>query len=193
MSRRYSQINRGAEYKKALDNKLKYESDPKRNVTKRIQGGQRKTSRERDKREVFLKPFGIATIAGTFAGYSVLAANPENPANAKFKENIVAKNRLILTVNDQDAPHWQEAPKSFKPAKVTIFILTDDGAEYVEAKKTKLFYLKYNGKSHSCVFGANNDTEEFAAGAKALKNDFRNDFKASKHFRISVKSEVDSV
>lgn len=187
MARRYSLIDRAEEFKKAKDNIDAYNRSNKK-PSKRLSGGTRDRTRIRDRRDVFIKPFGVNTTA-TSKGYVILTADPETPANAKFKENIVAKGRLTLSIADGDAANWEDAPEGFSPAKVTIFIPAAGDPKYVPAKKSKLYYLKYPGESSTCAFGATSDTEEFAGGARALKNDFRNDFKTQKNFRVNVQAE----
>jgi hypothetical protein len=187
MARRFSDIYKGAENAQALRNLNNYKENVAQKGSKRLRGGTRDRTRIRDRREVFIKPFGSNTTT-TFKGYAVMIANPEQPTSAKFTENLVTPGRILLSVTPEDSANWDEAPDGYQPAKVTIFVPAGGTPTYVQSKLTKLYYLKYPGNSYNCGFGALTDAEEFTAGARAVKSAFKADFNQA-NFRANITPE----
>ncbi|NDJ16783.1 hypothetical protein [Myxacorys almedinensis] len=156
MARRFSQIKRGAEYNKGLDNYVQYLRDSETRPTKRLQGGVRGTRRVLLIRAV--TPFGMTLSAGEV--YQVRASQDSITGIG----SAVGTTRLITPAPTADL----NINKKFKPARVSAF-RGSGTASYVQSKVTKLFYLKYEGDSFSLPFGALNETEEEADGARAVR------------------------
>lgn len=156
MARRYSKIKQGAEYKKGLDAYTDYLKNADTRPTKRLQGGTRGARRELLRRAVI--PFGMSVTAGQV--YQVSASKKSSDAIG----SAVSANRLIEPGNSADIV----VNRKFKPARVSAF-KGNGAANYVRSKVTQLFYLKYEGDSYSLPFGAINETEEEATGAKVVK------------------------
>ena len=156
MTRRFSQIKRGAEYNVALDNYVAYIRNSETRPTKRMRGGIRGARRQTLAAAV--RPFGIELASGVFAstrvGQDSLTALTSTVSSRLFTSGAQLTGARPL--------------KGFKPAKISAFRGTG-AASYVQSKVTKLYYLKYAGDSFSVPFGATSDGEEEAAGGAAVK------------------------
>lgn len=160
MGNRYSDIRRGGELKQALDDYVQYLSNMQTRATKRQTGGTY-AARPGEIVPVFLRPFGVP-VANTdvvqnrandtaFAGPADLDGIPNfgTGADARFEHTTTTKTVV-------------SAPKGFSPARCTAFVRNGTPA-YVRSKVTKLYYIKYPGKSYAVPFGrqmnAAGDTE----------------------------------
>lgn len=176
MSRRYSQIKRGAEYDTALNNYVQYLRDAETRPTKRLQGGSRGARRETI--PAALLPFGMDTGAGAYiavrAGQNSVTGLGSALTNRLFTQgaNLANATRVV----------------GFKPARVSAF-QGNGAAAYVPSKITRLYYLKYEGDSFSAPFGALTATEEEQAGARLVRTAVISAFGASDIKRISFSPE----
>jgi hypothetical protein len=176
MARRFSQIKRGTEYNRGLDNYVQYLRDAENRPTKRLQGGVRGARRELVIRAV--TPFGISISAGEV--YEVRASQKSITGIG----SAVGATRLV-TPSGSTTP---TVNKKFKPARVSSF-KGSGTASYQQSKVTKLYYLKYEGDSYSLPFGAISETEEEATGAKVVKAAILSAFGAADIKRISFSPE----
>lgn len=176
MSRRFSQIKRGAEYDTALTNYVDYIRNAATRPTKRLQGGTRGARRETI--PAALRPFGMNMAADT---YIAVRASQDSVTGI----GSALTNRLFTQGTQLEAA---DKLSGFRPAKVTAFRGSGNAA-YVQSKITKLYYLKYEGDSFSAPFGALSDTEEFETGASAVRAAIVTAFASADIKRISFTPE----
>lgn len=176
MSRRFSQIKRGAEYEKALDNYVLYMSNMETRPTKRLQGGTRGNRRQTV--AAALTPFGADLGTGVYASVRV------------GQDSVTALGTALTNRLYTQGTQLAAAIKvgGFKPARVTAFRGTGT-ANYVQSKITKLYYLKYDGDSFGAPFGATSGTEEEQAGGQAVKTAIITLFAGADIKRISFSPE----
>lgn len=176
MSRRFSQIKKGAEYDSALDNYVDYLRNSATRPTKRLQGGTRGARRELV--EAAVRPFGYEGGTSNFLLVKASQASLTGLGTALSTRTFTSGANLTAATS----------MKGFKPARVTAF-RGSGAASYVQSKITKLYYLKYEGDSFSAPFGATSDTEEEAAGGRAVKTAILTQFASSDIKRVSISPE----
>lgn len=152
MGKRYSNINQGAELKRAQDALTNYRRNRQ---TKRTTGGTPGKSRSRI--DVSVLPFGSAgtdraLVSTTGDSYTKLST-VINTRTSKDDKTIAASSKF----------------DGFQPARLHYFSPDNDQRSYVQSKQTGLFYLRYNGINYSAPFGATAKTEEYEAAARTLK------------------------
>lgn len=176
MSRRYSQIKRGAEYDTALNNYVDYLRNAATRQTKRLRGGARGQTRQTV--AAALRPFGMELDTGTFAATRVSQDSLTGLTNALVNRLFTQGTQLANA----------ERLSGFRPAKVTAFRGTGQ-ATYVQSKITKLYYLKYQGDTFGAPFGATSDAEEEVVGSRAVKAAVLTAFAGADNKRISISPE----
>lgn len=176
MSRRFSQIKKGAEYDSALTNYVDYIRNAATRPTKRLQGGTRGARRQTV--PAALLPFGMALPADTFV--LVRISQPSVTGLGSALTNRIFTQGTQLANADRMA--------GFRPARVQAF-QGNGNATYVQSKITKLWYLKYEGDSFTAPFGALTGNEEFETGASAVRNAIVTAFGAADIKRISFTPE----
>lgn len=176
MSRRYSQIKRGAEYDTALNNYVDYLRNAATRQTKRLKGGARGSTRQTV--SAALRPFGMELDAGQFAQVRVSQDSVTGLGNALTTRLFTQGTQLANS----------EKLAKFRPAKITAFRGTGT-ATYVQSKITKLYYLKYAGDTFSAPFGALSDTEEEVVGSRAVKAAVLTNFASADNKRVSIAPE----
>lgn len=176
MARRFSQIKRGAEYDKALDNYIDYIRNAETRPSKRLQGGVRGARRQTLPAAV--RAFGVDLGATPYISTRVGLDSSQELAAA-------VAGRLFTTGANLTAA--QRIDK-FRPAKASAFRGTG-AATYEQSKITKLYYLKYVGDSFNIPFGAVSDTEEEFAGSTIVKNAILTAFGAADIKRVSISPE----
>lgn len=175
MTNRFSQVKRGAEYKKALDNYTDYLKNAETRPTKRLQGGVRTSRRQLVERAV--RPFGM-----DLSGDETVLVKASQASITGI--GAAVGSRLIVPSTTTNASKLSK----FKPARVSAFRGTG-AATYVQSKVTKLFYLKYTGDSFGLPFGALTEAEEEATGAKTIRTAIIAAFGAADVKRISFSPE----
>lgn len=176
MSRRYSQIKRGAEYEQALNNYVDYLRNASTRQTKRMTGGARGSTRQTI--PAALRPFGMELASGTYASARASQDSITGLGNALTNRLFTQGANLAAAGKVYD----------FRPARITAFRGTGS-AIYVQSKITKLYYLKYAGDNFSAPFGATSDTEEEATGGRAVKAAVLTAFGSADNKRISISPE----
>lgn len=186
MSKRYSKIIHANDDKKALENYVDYVSHPETRQTKRAQGGSRNNQRLRASSTGFIIPFEMPLVANT-VGVAIKYSATSREAFNGFSASLIETGRLKtqLAANENSMAH----PEGFTPARATVFVPQGSNAEYVQSKVTKMFYLKYQGKSHSLPFGALNANEEQVTGEKAAKIALLAAGGSAQYFRVSIRPE----
>lgn len=176
MARRYSQIKKGAEYEKALENYTTYLRNTDTRPTKRLQGGARGNRRQTVAAAV--RPFGAELASGVY-----LSTRVGQESLTTLGGQLASR---VFTQGAQLAGATKMA--KFRPARVIAF-RGSGAATYVPSKVTKLYYLKYEGDSYSAPFGATSDTEEEQAGGIAVKAAILTLFGAADIKRVSISPE----
>lgn len=156
MARRYENIKKGLEYQTGLDNYVEYLRNPANRTTKRMVGGTR--GARRSVVPAAVKPFGIELAAGEYLRVTISASSNTALATA------ISTRTFISGANLTGATKLSK----FSPARVNAFFGSGT-ASYAQSKVTKLWYLKYEGDSHSAPFGALTDTEEEQIGSRAVR------------------------
>ena len=188
MAKRYSKIVHANDEKLALTNYLNYLEHPETRPNKRIQGGTRNSQRLRAMSRGHLKPFGAALPAGG-TGYLINYSATSLEAFAGFEAALVSTGRLVTGAPAANSGTYFEIPKGYLPARASVFVPIGNTAEYVQSRVTRLWYLKYQGKSHSLPFGATGDAEEQEAGERAAKAALLTAGANQQYFRVSIRPE----
>ncbi|QYO62785.1 hypothetical protein [Leptolyngbya sp. 7M] len=176
MSRRFSQIKKGAEYDTALTNYVDYIRNAATRPTKRLQGGTRGGRRQTV--PAALRPFGMDLGENAFVLVRVSQQSVTGLGNALTNRLFIQGTQLANA----------DRLSGFRPARVQAF-QGNGNAAYVQSKITKLFYLKYEGDSFTAPFGALTTAEEFETGASAVRTAVVTAFGAADIKRISFTPE----
>lgn len=192
MATRFSDIKRGGELKKALDNYTDYLKEAETRDSPRFTGAG--TPGTRGKSQIVgVRLFGTDIAPGSYVLSRVSAAALGSSA-ANF-DNITdigtgTNKRVEYTI---DAANVVGEPTGFKrAARLSVFKPSGEASFYKRSKFTKLFYAKKPGKSYSTPFGrqfsAAGTTERFATARAqiiaSLKGDNANQFP-----RVSIREE----
>ena len=192
MARRFSNIRKGGEYKKALDNYVDYLTNTDNRNTSRFTGAGTPGTRGKSQ-TVGVRLFGADITAGDY----VVSTVPERglgSTGANFDAipdfGTGADKRAEYTI---DPANVVGEPTGFnRPARLTVFLPSGGASTYAQSKFTKLYYAKKPGSSYTTPFGrkfsATGTTERFA-DARAqiialLKGDGANQFP-----RVSIREE----
>lgn len=192
MGTRFSDIRRGGELKKALDNYVDYLQDTDNRNTSRFTGAGTPTTRGKSQ-SAGVRLFGTEIPAGSYvvsrvseAALGASAANFDNIPDI----GTGANQRVEYTIDPDDVVG---EPTGFKrAARLTVFVPSGQPSFYKQSKFTKLYYVSTPGRQYSTPFGrqfsAAGTTERFAdARAQiiaALKGDGANQFP-----RVSIREE----
>lgn len=157
MGRRYSDILRGAQLAKDLENYTTYLTTPRdRNVGT---GGDRAPQRQ-----LFLTPFGqdietdeLVQVQGSQAGYTALSTYIVAGNGAEVATALGAN--TVATV------------PNFRPARIVWFRNATKTKTVVRSKVTNRQYLKYAGDRDSCPFGRATATDDQIDVFNSIKAD----------------------
>lgn len=152
MATRYSDINRGAELKKAQEALENYR---KNKTTKKLTGGT--VSRKVARTTVTVKPFD-----GDYTKPLIVTATQ----NSSEKLSSLIAGRIDSTAS---ALATGTRIQNFRPARIHYFSPDGSNAIYVQSKATSLYYIKYPGQSYSMPFGAQSANEEEKIGSAVVK------------------------
>jgi hypothetical protein len=160
MADRYSDILRGSQLKKALDNYLKYlagETDRQPNIGK----GKARPALI----ALYVRPFGTALATKQFAKVSGDETFWKNN-KPKFKD--YTQDELLTGTPDETSLKL----KGFRPARLSY--KTNIGTTGTEktSNVTKMKYLSYGGTSSSAPFGNKATSVSEGAAFEALKKEF---------------------
>lgn len=192
MAKRFSNIKKGGEYKKALDSYTTYLTDLGSRTSARVTGSGTPGTRGKS------QSAGVRLFASDIAaGKYVLAKVSEialSAAGGNFDTiagfGIGADKRVEYEVDAVDVVGEPEGYAT--PARLTVFKPGAGASVYKRSKYTGLWYIKYSGKSFSTPFGrkfnVDGTTERFAtARAQIIASLKGND--AGQFPRISIREE----
>ncbi len=192
MAQRFSNIKRGGEYKKALDNYTTYLSDLNTRSSSRVTGQGTPGTRGRTQ-AAGVRLFGADMDADKYIVSRVgeIALSASGAAFDTIADfGVGADKRVEYAV---DAANVVGEPEGFaQPARLTVFKPGAGAATYKRSKFTGLYYIKYSGKSFTTPFGRKQNvagTNERFGTARAqiiaaLKGDGANQFP-----RVSIREE----
>lgn len=181
MARRYSRIERGAEYQQAQENLADWMRQKANNPTSKLaQGGVVENSRPR--RECAVRPFNRDVGNGGYALTQVTIQSYDKLGQT-LSSRISVSDTNIIAAQDLDR---------FKPAKVHYFEpekTNDENARYARSERTGLYYVKREGTSYTVPFGATSDNEELKAGSNEVKRLVYNVAATIQYRRVHISPE----